>query len=262
MSEGWIKLHRKFLKWEWFEDPKMIKMFLYILLNANHEDKRWKGRLILRGQIVTGRLQLAKTLNLSEQEIRTCITRLKSTNEITSESCPQYTVITIVNYDQYQQINQRSNQQATNKQPTSNQRATTTKEVKNIRIKEKQYTKDFIGFWDGTNKKGVKQSAFNAFKNRLKTHSLDDIQKAYCQMKRDKEETEFRYWPDVSAFLNTKFESYLERSQGGLHDTQKNIFRAGQTVQDRIEEKGVEARPYEATRRLRTQLPTNSDGLN
>lgn len=136
---GWIKIHRRLLQWEWYSDTNTVRLFLHLLLNANYEDKRWRGFEIKRGQLVTGRLKLSEETNLSQQQVRTCLERLKSTNEITIKTTNKYTVITINKYEEYQQtgqennqeINQQDNQQITNKQPTNNQQITTTKEYKN-----------------------------------------------------------------------------------------------------------------------------------
>ena len=42
-NTGWIKLHRKFLKWEWYSDINTKSLFLHLLLTANHKDKQWQG---------------------------------------------------------------------------------------------------------------------------------------------------------------------------------------------------------------------------
>lgn len=148
---AWIKLHKKLLDWEWFGDSKMVHLFVYLLVAANYEDKRFNGILVKRGQIITGRLKLATVLGLSEMQIRTCLSKLKSTNEITIKSTNGYSIITICKYDSYQDKsennNQRNNQQnnrtATNEYPTDNQRVTITKEYKNKRTIEKGEFFDF-----------------------------------------------------------------------------------------------------------------------
>lgn len=99
---GWIKLHRRFLEWEWYGSEGMVRLFVTLLLLANHEERQWRGLTIRRGQILTSRERLAKVTGLSEQTVRTCISRLKSTSEITSKSTNKFTLITISNYDRYQ----------------------------------------------------------------------------------------------------------------------------------------------------------------
>ena len=76
MAEGWIKLHRKFLEWEWFELSGMVKIFVYFLLKANHKSNNWKGIKLERGQFITGRKKISTELGMSEQQVRTCIERL------------------------------------------------------------------------------------------------------------------------------------------------------------------------------------------
>lgn len=137
--EGWIKLHRKLVEWEWHDMPEMVSVLLHLLLLANHEDSVWHGVTICRGQLVTGRKELSKITGISEQTVRTCLNRLKSTNEITIQSTNRYSIITICNYDKYQiledvdnqQTNQQTNQQLTSNQPTTNQQLTTNKNEKN-----------------------------------------------------------------------------------------------------------------------------------
>ena len=134
--EGWIKLHRKFVNWEWFTDHKTSHLFLYLLLSANHEDNNWRGQTIKRGQLITGRKSLSDKTGLSEQNIRTCLDKLKSTNEITIKTTNKNSVITVLNYDLYQNketSNQQNNQQLTNNQPTTNQQLTTNKNDNNIK---------------------------------------------------------------------------------------------------------------------------------
>lgn len=128
---GWIKIHRKITQWEWYQDSKTLHLFIHLLLNANHKEKKWQGTVVKRGQLIVGRKSLAKQTGLSQQSVRTSITKLKSTTNITTKSTNRFTLVTIVNYDDYQKLDsgQPPNQPAT--QPTINQQATTNKNVKN-----------------------------------------------------------------------------------------------------------------------------------
>ena len=147
-QNGWIKIHRKMLEWEWYSDSNVKAVFLHLLLTANREPKRWQGIEVKRGQVVTGRNKLSKTLNISEQTIRTCINKLKSTNEITIKSTNRFTIITIINFDTYQsttqptnqQNDQQANQQLTNNQPTTNQQLTTNKKLRSKEGEEDKNT--------------------------------------------------------------------------------------------------------------------------
>ena len=133
--EGWIKLHRKFTEWEWFNISEMVHLFVYLLLNANSEDGEWRGIKIKRGQIITGLNALNEKTKISIQTLRTCLARKKKKRKIKTQVTNQYRIITICHYDSYQGSQQTTNKQ-TNKRLTSNQQTTNNKqeeeEEKNI----------------------------------------------------------------------------------------------------------------------------------
>ncbi len=111
-----------------------------MLLKANHKEKRFKGIELKVGSIVTSRDLLASETGLSSQQIRTALNKLISTNEITSVTSSQGTIIQIVSYEKYQV----STNEITNEQPTSNQRVTTNKNVnKEKNNKEKNIYRQF-----------------------------------------------------------------------------------------------------------------------
>lgn len=134
---GWIKIHRKLQDWGWYSDSHMVHLFIHLLLEANHEDRNWKGQLVKRGQLIFGRKAISETLGISEQTVRTCMERLKSTSEITSQSTNRFSLVTIVNYEDYQSNEDLPTSKSTNNltynQPTTNQQLTTPKEYKNIK---------------------------------------------------------------------------------------------------------------------------------
>lgn len=129
MSKGWIKLHRSLLDWEWYDDNNTKILFLHLLLKANHKDKSYRGKVIKKGCLLTGRQLLSMETGLSIMQVRTSLSKLKSTNEITIKSSSQGTEIQINNYKDYQEVTS----ELTDEQPTSNQRVTTNKNVKNIK---------------------------------------------------------------------------------------------------------------------------------
>lgn len=136
MQIGYIKLHRQLLEWEWYDDINVFRLFTHILLKSNYEPKYWHGIFIDIGQFLTSREKLAKQTCLTEQQVRSALTKLKSTSEITIKTTSNYTLITVTNWDKWQQNNQQSTEQATSNQPTNNQRITTTKEDKKERKEE------------------------------------------------------------------------------------------------------------------------------
>lgn len=99
---GWVKLHRKLLEWEWYEDAHMVHLLVHLLLTATHEDWKYKGLTIKRGQLVTTIKELAEALGASETSTRRRMKRLKSGGFLTIKVAHNRTTITICNYDSYQ----------------------------------------------------------------------------------------------------------------------------------------------------------------
>lgn len=143
--EGYIKLFRKFNQWEWRKNPEMVSIFIYLLLSANHEKGKWQGIEIQKGQLITGRNSLSIQTGLSPQSVRTCIKRLKSTNEITIKSTNKFSIITIVNWEDYQvKSTSKSTNNLTNNQPAINQQSTTNKNVKNDKNNKEDTSKEVV----------------------------------------------------------------------------------------------------------------------
>ena len=137
MAGDYIKLSRKLLDWEWYDDMKISRLFLHFLLKANWKDGKFKGVDVPRGSFVSSVNKLSEQTGLSTQEVKTAICKLKSTNEITNKATTKFTVFAVVNYNLYQTSNQQINQPITNEQQTSNKRATTIEEVKKV-IREEE----------------------------------------------------------------------------------------------------------------------------
>lgn len=156
-NNSWIKLYRKFLEWEWYDDVNTKVLFLHILLRANYKDKKWRGEVIHRGEWITSLEHMSQETGLSVQQVRTSIDKLKSTNEITYLGTPNYSKITVKNYKKYQQ----ATSSLTNEQQTINKRLTTTKERK----KERNiYICSFEKFWNLYPRKIGKKKAESAYK--------------------------------------------------------------------------------------------------
>ena len=117
---GWIKIHRKFLDWQWFNKSEAVHLFVYMLLKANHKDGKWQGIDIKRGQFVSSLGNISSATGVSIQTIRTILKKLEKTNEIMLKSTSQFTLVTICKYDSYQDEEEDTNKPITNNQQTTN----------------------------------------------------------------------------------------------------------------------------------------------
>lgn len=133
MAEGWIKLHRKLLDWEWYDEPNVLRLFVHMLLKSNHTATKYRGAVVPAGSLVYGHNAASEQLKLSVQQIRTAFNKLKSTGEITSINYAKFSVVALVEWSDHQH-EQQANQQADNSDVTGNQQASnSTQECKNER---------------------------------------------------------------------------------------------------------------------------------
>jgi len=228
--KGWIKLHRRFLEWEWYDDANTLRLFLHCLLKANHKDKSYRGNLIKRSTFVTSLEVLAFELNMSVQNIRTSLGKLEKTGEINRQSNRVGTLITVCNYDAYQseetEINKPSNKEATDDQHTANKEVTTTKNEKNVKNEKNDknlYT--FENFWDDYDKKYEKVSCkkkFNALpkKDKLLIKEFIPIYKSSLE--------NIRYLLKPQKFLirqlwKDEWEQYKNKNK--QNDTSNNFYQ-------------------------------------
>ena len=104
MAEGWIKLHRKITEWEWYKSPSVRCIFIHLLLTANTKDKRYKGYVIKRGQVLTSANRLAQENGVGLNTAKRSLKKLEETGEIKKEHLMNGSLITIFRYEQYQDI--------------------------------------------------------------------------------------------------------------------------------------------------------------
>lgn len=94
---NFVKIDRKILEWEWWDDFNTFRLFFYMLVSAYWKDGYYKGELIERGSFPSSISKLASETGLTDNEIRNALKHLKSTGEITSKAHSKYSVFTIKN---------------------------------------------------------------------------------------------------------------------------------------------------------------------
>lgn len=120
-----ISLNRQILNWEWYTDINTFKLFMHCLLRANWIDVNYRGIQIKRGQFLTSVAKLSVETGLTTQEVRTSIKHLTLTNEITNQTYPQYSIITVNKYNEYQENFSKLTNEITNLQQSPNKPLTT-----------------------------------------------------------------------------------------------------------------------------------------
>ena len=125
-----IKIDRNILDWGWYKDANTFRVFMHLLLTANIKNHKFMGVEIKRGELATSQKSLAESLDISIRSVRTALSHLELTGEVTVKRHPRFSVISIPNYDSYQ-ANRQSQRQSADSQATVNRQ-----QSKNVRKKE------------------------------------------------------------------------------------------------------------------------------
>lgn len=185
MRENWIKLHRKIL-----DNPVVTKdadhlaIWIWLLCEANFTDteRQFGGKKIVlkAGQLITGREQIAKELRVNESKIQRVLKKFEIEHQIEQQTTRYGRLISIVNWDMYQDCEQQPEQQVNNKCTTSEQQVNATKERKNIRniYNTSKITEEFDRLWEMYPRKSGKQNAMKSYiKARKDGTKYEDVEK-------------------------------------------------------------------------------------
>lgn len=137
-ENGYIRLNRGIVSWEWWDDIKTFRVFIWLLLNANWKDSRFMGHKVPRGSLVTSYPKIAAGTCLGIQSVRTAINHLKLTGELTVKSYSKFSIISINNYCRYQEDNTQDNSHLTDNQQATNRQLTTIEKGKKEKKEKKE----------------------------------------------------------------------------------------------------------------------------
>ena len=217
--QGYIKIHRQLLGSPVFDNPELLKVWIWCLLKASHKEHiqlvGLQEQLLLPGQFIFGRIKAAQELKLSESKIFRLIKKLEKMQNIHIKSNNKYSVVTIVNWGLYQgngmESEQQTEQQMNNKRTTNEQQMNTNKNDKNVKKDKKDINSDFINtiisLYPGKKVKAVRD---NKLPNILKKYSEDEILRAVKRYAVEVDGKSQQYILNESTFWNGRYEDYLD----------------------------------------------------
>ena len=188
-AEGWIKLHRKLLDNPvTMKDTDHLAVWIYLLLNASHNEHPalFKGKKIMLkpGQLITGRKSIALALHIDESKVERILKSLKSEQQIEQQTSSKNRLISITNWEFYQQSEQQNEQQVNNKRTTSEQQVNTNKNIKNDKNERKDICQNILNLFNRIccsfgGVKNITKSRAEIISDSLKIYSLDDFKKVF-----------------------------------------------------------------------------------
>lgn len=156
-ENGFVKIYRSILDWDWYGDANTMRVFLHLILTANFKAGKWRRNSIQRGQRAVSYDTLCAELNLTPRNIRTAVQHLRSTGEVTTEKLPECTLFTVTNYGRFQDADLKDDcQPAAARQQYK-------KEKNNKTILSDECEQRFGTFWAAYPRKAAKEKARAAF---------------------------------------------------------------------------------------------------
>lgn len=135
-NKGYIRIYRSL-----FDNPVVCKdndhlaVWLYLLCEATHIDYpvMFGGKKIILkpGELTTGRKRIASKLNVNISKVQRILKLFEIEQQIEQRTDRQCRLISIVNWSEYQNCEQRNEQRVNNDRTTSEQRVNTKQEHKN-----------------------------------------------------------------------------------------------------------------------------------
>ena len=227
--DGWLKLYRSILDSAVFQDAEVLKVWIWLLCNVAFEqhDTICYGKVIhlKPGQIATGRKKIAQCTDLNETKVYRALTALKSLGNIEIKATNKYSIITVVNWDKYQDENgkrtaneQQTNSKTTTEEQQDNSKRTQHKNGKNVKKEKNIYICSFFQFvWDEYPKKLGKNKVTKAAMEQMEEAGEDAVMAAvrrYVEkIKRDG--TDEKYIMHGSTFFNGAWRDYVVEDKPG-----------------------------------------------
>lgn len=228
---GWIALHRT-IQDHWlfsFNQPDKALAWIDLLLSASHSDHTFpiKGRpvRIRRGQVALSQITMQKRWRWSQNKVKRFLNRLKTERMIEFETNDLTTIVTILNYNAFQdhlkdngqppeeqdgRPNERKADDQSNDQSNDNQQGNNVKKVKKKDLFDEEISVEegFQAFWNerwsrrpASNPRAETEKAYAKARKIVKHEVIMDGLRAY-PFETDPDRLHFN--PMGSTWLNKK----------------------------------------------------------
>lgn len=143
--DGWIKSYRRTLENPIVcKDSDYLAVWMYLLWNATYKpiEKMFGGKKItlVPGQLITGRKSISEKFNIHESKVQRILKMFENEQQIEQQTSNLNRLISIVNWEEYQDNEQQIEQPLNNKRTTTEQQMNTNKNIKN----NKEYKKTLL----------------------------------------------------------------------------------------------------------------------
>lgn len=239
-DKGWIKLHRKILDcWIWQDKPyDKARAWIDLLLLAMHHDKKLfvdnEILVVERGSFMTSTVKLADRWGWSRSKVLRYLELLESERMLNTKRTPKGTLVTIVNYGDYQlsdatrdtahdttvNTSDDTTHATAGETPGETSVDTQNKNIKNVKNIKNKYMCAFENVWAVYPRKINKGAAYKCYLARINSGFSDgelmQATKNYADECK-KNRTDQKYIKHGATFFgsSTPFVDYLDKNYSG-----------------------------------------------
>jgi len=209
-DQGWFKLHRGVTDSFVFQNPDRLKFWIWCLCKASHKSRIANVGLqeiqLSKGQFVFGRKKAASELSMDESKVYRLMKTFEKREKIEVKSNNKFSVITVANWEFYQQGEQQTEQQSNNKITTNEQQSNTDKNVKNVK---NEYIVFFEECWKLYPSKKGKGKISESKKKKI--YKLgDEFKRCLDRYVKYVDSNDWLKYQNGSTFFNSGYVDYLD----------------------------------------------------
>ena len=132
--KGWLKLHRSIMTSSVFSNSKLLKFWIWILCKAFTVPSKVTVGLqevdVDKGQFVFGRFAAANELQMTNSTVYKYLKLLEKERMVVVKSNNKFSIVSVVNWCDYQDKKEKEEQQSNNKVTPKEQQSNTNKEYR------------------------------------------------------------------------------------------------------------------------------------
>lgn len=221
----------KLSSWCWRGNMNKNYLMMFLLVNANFKSERFEKIIVERGQYIFSYDGLSRDCGMPLQTLRTTLKDLVETNQIAIKSTRKWSLLTICEYDSWQNQDDETNTKVVTQ--TGTQVVTQmdnniiNKEINNKDIKEEDtnvskkkstdYPSDFESDWTLYDRKGSKKDSYEQWKKLTD----EDKEKMRRHIPHYFQSNDRQYLKDFERYIKHRtFESPVYRQAKMLFDPQ------------------------------------------
>ncbi len=134
MTTGYVKIYRSLLDKGYFSQSEYVHLWVYLIMKASYCDREFLFNNVIHalkaGQLITGRRKISKDTGIQESKVERILKCFKTEQQIEQQTNKKFRIITICNWEEYQQSEQQNEQPVNNWRTTGEQLVNTVKKYK------------------------------------------------------------------------------------------------------------------------------------